>query len=274
MPSARSVRQSSASSKTIHGSGSTSIGAGSTKSPLPAEEQSGKSSWGTLHQATFPKWLGDTTESPWGDHTVYNSDATVKGDIPETNATRHYDFTVSRSRLSPDGVLRDVIIINDQFPGPIIETNWGDWIEITVHNKISAPEEGTALHWHGMLQRSSQWEDGTPGISQCPIAPGHSYTYRFRAELYGTSLYHAHYSAQYTGGIVGPIQIYGPSSADYNIDPGPIMLSDWNHIPYFSMVSDVVGTGLSKIPPLKNKGLINGRGRFGCSQPSLHNRTQ
>lgn len=32
----------------------------------------------------------------------------------------------------------------------------GDTIQVTVHNAITAPEEGTALHWHGILQKTSQ----------------------------------------------------------------------------------------------------------------------
>ena len=28
--------------------------------------------------------------------------------------------------------------------------------------------------------------DGVPGVQQCPIAPGGSFTYRFLADLYGT----------------------------------------------------------------------------------------
>jgi len=62
--------------------------------------------------------------------------------------------------------------------------------------------------------------DGTPGISQCPIAPGATFTYRIRAELYGTSWWHSHYSAQYIDGLVGPIVIHGPKSTDYDIDVG------------------------------------------------------
>lgn len=46
-----------------------------------------------------------------------------------------------------------------------------------------------------------------------------------------------------------------------------------NHIPYFSMVANVVGTDFSKIPPLSDNGLINGRGRFNCSTPSYSNST-
>lgn len=146
-------------------------------------------------------------------------------------------------------------------------------IEITVHNNISFPLEGTALHWHGFLQRGTNWFDGVPGISQCPIAPGHSYTYTIHAQLYGSSWYHAHYSAQYTAGVTGPIIVYGPSQAAYDIDLGPVILSDWYHVPYFSVVTDAVGTDLSKIP-ISDSLLINGRGRFDCSRPSYGEETE
>ena len=61
----------------------------------------------------------------------------------------------------------------------------GDWIEVRVKNNI--PDEGTSIHWHGLLQKNTQYMDGTPGVSQCPIAPGSEFTYRFQADLYGTS---------------------------------------------------------------------------------------
>lgn len=247
--------------------------------PLTNEQQVGNSLWGTLCQKAFPRWLdgqnGEKYETaPWGEKNVHSSDATVKGDIPDTGVTRYYEFTISRSEISADGVLRDVILVNNQYPGPLIEANWGDMIQVTVHNNITDPMEGTSLHWHGMLQKNTPWQDGVPSIGQCPIAPGHSFTYKYQAELYGTSWYHAHYSAQYTGGAVGPMQIYGPASSYYDIDLGPIMLTDWYHIPYFSVVADAVGTNLSVIPPTSDNILINGRSNFDCSKASYSNSTE
>lgn len=60
---------------------------------------------------------------------------------PFTGAVRHYDLTVSRGRLAPDGVEKDMILVNGQFPGPPIKADWGDWIQVTVHNRITGPEE-------------------------------------------------------------------------------------------------------------------------------------
>ena len=237
--------------------------------PITNWEQVGNSTLGTLCQPYSPQWLGDSKSAPWGDNrTVYNSDVTVKSDVPVTNVTRYYDFTVSRGQISADGVLRDVILVNNQFPGPTIEANWGDWIQVRVHNNITDPFEGTSMHWHGMLQKGTQWMDGVPGASQCPIAPGHNLTYYFQAEEFGTSWYHAHYSAQLSAGVQGAMVIHGPSSLPYDVDIGPVMLSDWYHIPYFSIVENVVGTNFSLVPPVSDSVLINGRGQWDCSQPS------
>ena len=40
------------------------------------------------------------------------------------------------------------------------------------------------------------------------------------------------------------------------------------------MVSDVVGTNLSEIPPFSDNGLVNGRGRYDCSKPSYSDSTE
>jgi FtsP/CotA-like multicopper oxidase with cupredoxin domain len=63
-------------------------------------------------------------------------------------------------------------LINGQFPGPTIEANWGDMLMITVHNQISNPTEGIGMHWHGILQKKTQYYDGVASVTQCPIAPG------------------------------------------------------------------------------------------------------
>ena len=105
-----------------------------------------------------------------------------------------------------------MILINNQFPGPLIEANWGDTIRVKVTNNINNPEEGTSLHWHGIQQKHTPWYDGVPSVSQCPIAPGSSFTYSFQADLYGTSWYHSHMSSQYIDGILGPLIVYGSVS--------------------------------------------------------------
>ena len=126
-----------------------------------------------------------------------------------TGVIRPYTFVIERGFKAPDGVNKSVIMINGQIPGPTIEANWGDTVQVTVTNNITGPEEGTSLHWHGLLQKETPWFDGVPSVQQCPIAPGSTFTYSFKAGLYGTSWYHSHYSGQYADGLSGPLIIYG-----------------------------------------------------------------
>jgi FtsP/CotA-like multicopper oxidase with cupredoxin domain len=44
---------------------------------------------------------------------------------------------------------------------------------------------------------------------------------------YGTSWYHSHYSNQYGNGVVGALIVRGPASANYDIDLGPYLISDY-----------------------------------------------
>jgi FtsP/CotA-like multicopper oxidase with cupredoxin domain len=156
------------------------------------------------------------------------------------------------------------MVINGAFPGPTIEANWGDWIEVIVHNDL--PDEGTSLHWHGLLQTQTPWFDGVPSVQQCPIAPGSTFTYRFRADLYGSSFYHSHYSAQYADGIIGAMIIYGPrDNTEYDVDLGPILLTDYYHNDYYSIIEQVMApASQGAFPPTSNNNLINGKMNYPC----------
>lgn len=50
--------------------------------------------------------------------------------------------------------------------------------------------------------------------------------YRFQATQYGTTWYHSHFSAQYGDGVNGPLVIYGPAAADYDIDLGHVQIAE------------------------------------------------
>lgn len=121
------------------------------------------------------------------------------------------------------------------------------------------------MHWHGILQTDTPWFDGVPGVAQCPITPGASFTYRFRADLYGTTWYHSHYSAQYSSGLYGPLVIYGPSdNTHYDEDLGPVLLTDWSHEGYFALVEQTMSpTGFP--PVLSQNSLINGKMNYPCA---------
>jgi FtsP/CotA-like multicopper oxidase with cupredoxin domain len=109
--------------------------------------------------------------------TLNATNANPYTEAPATGVVRSYDWTVSRMNLAPDGVEKSMLVVNGQFPGPTIEANWGDWIEgkhpmelndhianqniVTVKNELE--DEGTSLHWHGLLQKETPWfEYGAP----------------------------------------------------------------------------------------------------------------
>ncbi|GME49048.1 unnamed protein product [Neofusicoccum parvum] len=235
--------------------------------PLPQDITNGGSNLGTLDAPYLPDFLTSNPLPdgfPWGNRNGQNDPFC---DPPNTGVTRYYDFTVARGHLLSDGFNKSGIYVNGQFPGPAIEANWGDWIEVRVHNNITGPEEGTSLHWHGILQKGTQWYDGVPGVTQCPIAPGSSFTYRFRADVYGTSWWHSHFSAQYTMGVFGPLTVYGPKYEEYDIDVGPVMLGDYFHSDYTDVLKNVTSNSsdFSVYVPGSDNNLINGKNNFNCS---------
>lgn len=160
----------------------------------------------------FLAWPHAEPTTSWWTPTIVEADpahsaSTTAKPVPppliRTNVTRRYDFTIRRTEQHLDGTVRNALLINGQFPGPVIEADYGDVISVTVHNDIDGPPEGTAMHWHGMLQTDTPWFDGVTGVTQCPIAPGASLTYVFLADQFGPSWYHAHHSAQYGAGVFG-----------------------------------------------------------------------
>lgn len=151
---------------------------------------------GTLQAPTFPQLLNNNPilpgGFPWGSLTTGGNNPYTSA--PSTGVIRFYNFMISRGRRVPDGYQSGVLMVNGQFPGPTIEANWGDNIQVTVHYQIAGPQEGISLHWHGILQKKNPYMDGVPSVQQCPIAPGSSFTYSFKADLYGSSWYHNHHS--------------------------------------------------------------------------------
>ncbi|KAK1984699.1 multicopper oxidase [Colletotrichum cereale] len=117
------------------------------------------------------------------------------------------------------------MLINGGFPGPNIYAQWGDKIKVRVVNNLRT--NGTSIHWHGVRQLNNNINDGVNGITECPIPPGASKTYEWRAEQYGSSWYHSHFSDQYANGIAGTIQIDGPTSKNYDEDLGVYSITDW-----------------------------------------------
>eukprot|EP00897_Mesotaenium_endlicherianum_P006619 jgi/Mesen1/5986/ME000302S04984 len=156
---------------------------------------------------------------------------------------------------APDCVQRRVLAINGSMPGPAINVTTGDSLEVTVINNM--PTEEVTMHWHGIKQTSTPWEDG---VGFCPIAPGSSYTYRFSVDKHvGTCWYHAHMGMERTAGSHGIFIISEKHKRDYPFhfdEELPFLVGDWVH-------SDETysSAGLAYVA---NSVLLNGIGRFNC----------
>ena len=88
------------------------------------------------------------------------------------------------------GLQRELLFTNKQFPGPSIVVPLNAKLEITVYNHMMT--NVLSLHWHGQVQNGTFFHDGVAHITQCPIGPSESYTYKFVASNVGTHWYHAH----------------------------------------------------------------------------------
>ncbi|GAA5921114.1 hypothetical protein JCM6882_006506, partial [Rhodosporidiobolus microsporus] len=164
------------------------------------------------------------------------------------------------------------LVVNGQYPGPLIEANAGDTIVVNVQNSLDFE---IALHWHGIQQNGTVAMDGPSGVTQCPIGSGRSFTYEFKIvgqDPYGTLWWHAHRSGYYADGIIGPLIVHSPDDPlvrgrDFDVEQ-VIMFSDFYHEP-----SDVIvgalntpeGFNGSAVAPSPQSGLLNGYGIYNCS---------
>ncbi|ROT41462.1 iron transport multicopper oxidase FET3 [Sodiomyces alkalinus F11] len=140
-----------------------------------------------------------------------------------------YDWQADWISATPDGVTRPVIGINGEWPCPSIEASVGDEVVVRLTNNLG--NQTTGLHFHGMRQIQTNFMDGASVVTQCPLGPGDTITYRFTVDVPGTYWYHSHNMGQYVDGLRGALLVYDPDdpySEDYD-EEEVVTLSDWYH---------------------------------------------
>lgn len=185
-------------------------------------------------------------------------------EVVDTGVTREYWFELTVETVAPDGYERQALTVNGSIPGPTIEADWGDTVVVHVTNSLGDVTNGTSIHWHGIRQNWTNQMDGVSSITQCPTAPGDSYTYTWKAEQYGTTWYHSHWALQAWEGIFGGIVINGPASANYDEDMGIVFLNDWSH----QTVDELYLLDEQNGPQTLDNGLINGTNVYGDDDSS------
>ncbi|OJJ97695.1 multicopper oxidase [Aspergillus aculeatus ATCC 16872] len=213
--------------------------------------------WETSDQAVFQTCENTpTSRHCWGEYSI---DTNYYTTVPTTGHTVEVWLSVQEGICNQDGYNRPCMTFNGTMPGPLITANWGDELVIHVTNNLKS--NGTSIHWHGVRQHNNVHNDGVPGVTQCPITPGESFTYRFQATQYGTTWYHSHFSLQYAEGLFGPLVIQGPATANYDEDLGTLFLQDWSHTPSYIDWTAKEKYGITKS---QNNLLINGTNTFDC----------
>ncbi|KAI3602856.1 laccase [Moniliophthora roreri] len=190
---------------------------------------------------------------------------------------------VANKWIAPDGWPRAAVLAGKTtesvaFPGPLIKAKKGDRLKINVidHLTDKTMVRATSIHWHGILQRHTNFADGVALVTQCPIIPGESFLYDFHVPDPGTYWYHSHISVQYCDGLRGPLVVYDPKDPYrhwYDVDDGNvsnelyelvtdplaestiITISDWYHPTARQLQATLV-------PVVENSTLINGKGRY------------
>ncbi len=128
------------------------------------------------------------------------SAAEVKAD-----GTKVFELTaeVIQWEVEP-GKFVDAWAYNGQVPGPWIQLDVGDKIEVRITNLTPL---GTDIHWHGVSTPNEM--DGVSPLTQDPILTGETFTYSFEAERPAIGMYHAHFHSQISvpNGMFGAIMI-------------------------------------------------------------------
>lgn len=175
-----------------------------------------------------------------------------------------YDWTVSYITAAPLGIKQQVIGIEKQFPGPILNvtTNWN--VVVNVRNNLDEP---CLITWNGIQQRKNSWQDGVSGTN-CPIPAGWNYTYQFQVkDQIGSFFYFPSLGFQRAAGGYGGIIVNNRKviSVPFGLPDGDVTLfiSDWYIKDHKKLRDDIVSKTSLGTP---DGVLINGLGPYQFSK--------
>ncbi|MED6185782.1 Laccase-3 [Stylosanthes scabra] len=145
-----------------------------------------------------------------------------------TAEDQYHEFVIQRAPVKRLCKTQNILTVNGQFPGPAIEVRDGDSLAIKV---VNAGPYNISIHWHGLRMLRNPWADGPSYVTQCPIQPGGSYTYRFTIQNQeGTLWWHAH-TGFLRATVYGAFIIYPKQGSPYPFTQPkrefPILLGEW-----------------------------------------------
>ncbi|KIX09093.1 uncharacterized protein Z518_00171 [Rhinocladiella mackenziei CBS 650.93] len=232
-----------------------------------------------LSQLDVTPWMIEGTGNViWGPGQLDDNDGSEEIGIvlhPEDYTNRSpttlvYDWEVTKRYRFPDGVRKEVYLINNRFPGETIEARSGDRIVVNVTNLLQ--NEGLAIHWHGLRMQGANDMDGAVGVTQKPVPPGESFLYNFTIgeEEFGTFWYHGHDKVQRDDGLYGGLVVHRPGEQgnekdQYNYDQEILLLiGDWYHRSSPEVLGWYMNSRSFGSEPVPDSVLVNGQGNFDC----------
>ncbi|XP_026474637.1 laccase isoform X1 [Ctenocephalides felis] len=148
-------------------------------------------------------------------------------------------------------------------PGPSIQVCEGDRVVVDVENHMEGME--VTIHWHGIWQRGSQYYDGVPFVTQCPIQQGNTFRYQWIGNA-GTHFWHSHTGLQKLDGLYGSVIVRQPPSHDpnshmydFDLTTHIVLISDWMHEDAMERYPGRLAVNAGQAP---ESFLINGKGQF------------
>ncbi len=151
---------------------------------------------------------------------------------------------------------------NGQAPGPLIRARQGSTFFVRLRNDLDRP---MTVHWHGV--RLDNPFDGSPGLTQAPIAPGATFVYAVHCPDAGIFWYHDHVRED----IGQPMGLFG----NLLVEPASMPSAPTGRRELPLILSDLLVDGDSVVPfgrEVPNFALM---GRFGNvllvnGQPNWH----
>lgn len=143
---------------------------------------------------------------------------------PTASGSQTYALRAAPAQVQQfDGRILDVWAYNERVPGPVLRVRLGEELEVRLRNDLPQP---TTIHWHGVRVPNAM--DGVPGITQDPIPPGGSFTYRFVPKDAGTFWFHPHVrgAEQVERGLYGVLVVDDATPLPYSRDEVWV-LDDW-----------------------------------------------
>ncbi len=164
----------------------------------------------------------------------------------KADGTKVVDLTMEAApwEVSPGNVV-DAMTFNGTVPGPLLDLEVGDRIEVRVKNDL---EIATDVHWHGLNTENAF--DGVAPLTQDLIEPGNTFTYKLTLDEPAVAMYHPHAhgswllpDGMFGGIVVGDLPLPTGKTVGYQQIPSKVDIA--RRIPMVLNDSGVIGLTLN-----------------------------